>query len=637
MAWYDKFIGKKSPPLHKQRKYDAAIISRLTSSWAAGNLSANADIYRSLDTLRNRSRDLCQNNTYARKFLSMVADNIVGAGGIVLQARVYDAPGKPDTAANDAVENAWARWSARGVCDASGQYTFRDMCNMLARCAARDGEFMVRILRGRDAGNDFGFSLQILDIDRLDTSFNRVDPNQNDVRMGVEINAYGRPVAYWLKTNHPGDMWLASQNRSDRRVRVPAADILHRFMADRPEQLRGVPWMHASMTQLNNLGGYEEAAIIAARVGASKMGFFTSPDGDLSPLADGTDEEAIPYTDADPGTFGTLPAGYDFQPFNPDYPHAMFGDFVKAALRGAASGMEVAYHSLGNDLEGVNFSSIRSGTLEERSLWMAKQQWFIDAFLEPVYLEWIKSALAFGQVTLFNGSALSANKLDKFSSHAWQPRRWQWVDPLKDIEASIAAINAGLKAPQDIAAEMGLDYEDVLVKIKQAEELRDKIGVVLPADLAAQPAVPQDPNDNPAVKAARISADAQVRMAEINRDAIKSVPAPLPQPINVNIGETRIENHPPETRIENHLPETRIENHVPPSVINVAAPDVRIDAIMPEQDAPVVNVNVEAVMPDEMKMAISAMPDRETSTIVVRDQNGNITSSKQVERDGAKE
>ncbi len=37
---------------------------------------------------------------------------------------------------------------------------------------------------------------------------------------------------------------------------------------------------------------------------------------------------------------------------------------------------------------------------------------------------------------------LTADKYDKFSAIEWKPRRWQWVDPLKDTQANaIAADN----------------------------------------------------------------------------------------------------------------------------------------------------------------------------------------------------
>ena len=181
--------------------------------------------------------------------------------------------------------------------------------------------------------------------------------------MGVELNAYSRPIAYWLRTQHPGER-AGLNPQTTLRERVPAEEMTHIFLHDRPEQRRGFPWVASAMIGLQNLGGYQEAAIIAARVGASKMVFFkVSEDADtLLPPIDG-ETVSNGYHDVNlidtvaPGTFHELPQGYDFTPFNPDYPHNNYDAFIKASLRGIASGLGVSYHSLANDLEGVNFSS----------------------------------------------------------------------------------------------------------------------------------------------------------------------------------------------------------------------------------------------------------------------------------------
>ncbi len=471
-------------PLHV-RNYAAAQVNRLTQGWSTISASANSDIHRSLDNVRARSRKLANDDEYVKKWLAMVTTNVVGPAGFRFQARVYDTPAKPDTGANDAIERAWDKFCKKGVCDVTGRQSMTGLQQLAIKAAARDGEFLVQIIRGKSAANPFGLALQVLDVDRLDTAYNQAAiPGGNAIRMGVEVNAYGRPVAYWLKGAHPGEVYQISLGyQENARQRIPAEDIIHEFVADRPEQIRGMPWAHAAMIRLNNLGGYEEAAVIAARVGASKMGFFTTPDGQAEVVSTGTEDGTAdgPLSmDADPGVFQSLPEGVNFQPFNPDYPTAMYADFVKANLRGVASGLGVAYHTLANDLEGVSFSSIRSGTLEERDAWMLIQEWFSQSFLDRVHAEFMQSALAFGQIALPNGSTLPLTKLDKFSQHAWQPRRWEWVDPLKDIEADIAAINAGLKSPQSVAAKLGLDYEDLLIEIKAAETLRKTIGVELP-------------------------------------------------------------------------------------------------------------------------------------------------------------
>lgn len=481
----------------QRRNYAAAQLNRLTEGWTTTSLSANTAIHGSIDALRARSRQLANDNDYARRFIQLVATNVAGPNGFTYQARVYeDAARTPDALANTALEAAWGRWAAKGVCDVTGRMSLRDITHLLIKAAARDGEFLVRLVRGKAAGNPFGLALQVLDVDRIDTSINRsAGSGVTAIRMGVELNEWGRATALHLKTRHPGEQYHnTARDTATGSIRLPADEVIHGFIVDRPEQVRGVPWMHASMLRLNNLGGYEEAAIVASRVGASKMGFFTTPDGSAETLADGTDAATgASVTDADPGTFETLPPGTSFAPFNPDYPSQMFGDFVKANLRGIASGLGVSYHSLANDLEGVSFSSIRSGTLEERDAWLVVQGWFVECFLEPVFSEWLRNALAFGQATMPGGSALPLAKLEKFSGHAFVGRRWEWVDPLRDIQADIEAINAGLKAPQDVVARMGDDYEDVLVKLKAAQDLRAKLGIAAQAPAVKPPPDPSQP------------------------------------------------------------------------------------------------------------------------------------------------
>lgn len=474
-----------------RRNYAAAQVNRLTSGWSTISASANSDIHRSLDAVRARSRKLANDDEYVKKWLAMVTTNVVGPVGFRFQARVYNSPGKPDTGANDAIETDYARFCKKGVCDVTGRESMNGLEKLAIKAAARDGEYLFQIVRGAAAGNPWGLAFQLLDVDRIDTNLNKpAEGAVNAIRMGVEINAYGRPIAYHLKSAHPGDLYQTTSGiRGSTHQRILAEDIIHDFIADRPEQVRGMPWAHAAMIRLNNLGGYEEAAVIAARVGASKMGFFTTPDGQAEVVSTGTDDgtaEGALTMDADPGVFQSLPEGVQFQAFNPDYPTAMYADFVKANLRGIASGLGVAYHSLANDLEGVSFSSIRSGTLEDRDVWTLIQEWFAESFMDRVHREYMKAALSFGQIILANGSALPLARLEKFSAHTWQGRRWDWVNPLQDIEADIAAINAGLKSPQSVAAKLGLDYEDLLLEIKAAQDLRKSIGVELAGALNPQ-------------------------------------------------------------------------------------------------------------------------------------------------------
>lgn len=462
-------------PQVQQRAFHAARIDNLTAGWIATEKSLNEELRSDLNRLRARGRDLVNNNDYARKFRGMVQNNIIGPDGVKLQARVQDKPGQPDRLANAAIEAAWADWSAR--CDVTGQMTLRDFCEQLVGGLPSDGEFLVRFVRGAEAGNRHNFALQAIDVDRIDTAYNvAATKGKNAVIMGVEVNAFRQPVAVHLFAAHPGDGVHSGRER----IRVPADSILHRFKIERPEQLRGVPWMAPGMLSLHHLGAFKLAALLAAEHGANHYGFFHSPDGD-APIGvkDALDNTTI--TTSQPGTYDTLPFGVQFTAHESKYPNEVFGPFVKATVQRIASGWGVAYHSLANDLEGVSFSSIRSGTLEERDRWSSDQSWFIAALLEPVYQAWLQMALLSGSITMPNGSALPASKFAKFAAHEWQPRRWEWVDPKSDAEAKILQVKAGLMAPQDLAAAMGYDFDDTLAKIKAAQELAAAYGVTLSA------------------------------------------------------------------------------------------------------------------------------------------------------------
>lgn len=612
------------------RRFEGARVDRLTSDWLATRESINQELRADLDRLRARGRELVKNNDYARKFVGMCQNNIVGPAGFQLQVRIEDKPGQPDELASTAIETAFAQWAAG--CDLTGTMSLRDVCDTLVGGLPSDGEFLVRFVRGAEAGNRFNFAVQLIDVDRIDTTYHGQTKDGNRIVMGVERDVFSRPVALHLYDGHPNDGEASNRNRT----RVPVAELLHRYKVDTPGQARGIPWMAPGMLSLHHLGGFKLAALLAAEHGANHYGFFVREDG--APAIGETDaatQQTI--TTSQPGVYDTLPAGTQFIANESKYPNDVFGPFVKVTLQRIASGWRVAYHSLANDLEGVSYSSIRSGTLEERDRWAADQAWFIGAFLEPLYSEWIRMALLSGAITMPNGSALPSSKLAKFSAHQWQGRRWEWVDPRNDIEAKILAVKAGLMAPQDLAAQLGQDFNDTMGKIKAAQDLAQRLGIRLPAyeDTAQPAAQPQQDKPLPEPEAAKLLAARQAQpdhlaavAAAMTAMARREAPAvTVNAPITVTTPEVRNQvNVPQQAAPVVQVPITVQEREQAVPVINVAAPVVNVAA-------PAVDVSVEAVMPAQSEVAIVSMPNRQTLSSVERDGAGAIVNTTQVETD----
>lgn len=460
----------------RYRSFAAAKIDRLTESWRGVTSSADSVLNVTLSRLRARSRQLAADNDYARRFYKLLRSNVIGSQGIGMQVRAVERETKDgvvyDDAANKKIEAGWYDWAKKKNCTVDGRLSLIDVKQMIIETVAKDGEILVRKIRGRSAGNEYGFALQLLEADHLDEKYNVALSNGNSIRMGIEYNQWNRAVAYHVLTRHPGDVLYQGGKYADRYERIPAEDILHLYMSERPSQSRGVPWMVSAMRRMRMLATYEENELVAAGVAASKMGFFTSEDGEQYR---GTDEDADGnlITEAEPGLFEQLPAGVKFESWDPQHPATSYAAFVKGMLRGAASGLCVSYNTLANDLEGVSFSSIRQGTLEDRDMWRLLQTWMIEHFCTDVFEAWLEMALTTQKINL------PLARFEKFNKPVWRPRGWSWVDPLKDTKSSIEAVNAGFMSAQDVASQQGLDIEEVYAQLAFEKALREKHGIVL--------------------------------------------------------------------------------------------------------------------------------------------------------------
>lgn len=454
-----------------QRAWQAAKNDRLTADWLSHGGDINQELRHQLPILRARARELEQNNNQARRYLKLVETHVVGPNGFLLRVKGKQRNGKLDSRGNAAVEAGFKRWARRGVCEITGKLSFVDAERVSARTCARDGEYLIRMhdfAPTRD--NPFGFAIELLDPVRLDHQLNVDLPNGNRVRLGVELNGNNRPVAYYLLRGAADIYGYTAQKHE----RVPAEDLIHGFYAERPEQLRGFTWMCSSMLGFHMMGAFQDAAVTAARVGASKMGFFRTPTGTLRDHADDITDDGELIDEAEPGHFDRLPHGWDFVDWNPDYPHQNYEPFVRSINRDNAVGLNVAYHAMTSDLTDVNFSSIRAGTIEEREHWMVIQNWFADGALVRICNRWLGNAVLHNALSIRVGQD---EAMARFSEHQWRGRRWPWVDPLKDIEAVTRAIALGLKSPQQAADELGVDLEDMLDQIAAAIEMAKERGL----------------------------------------------------------------------------------------------------------------------------------------------------------------
>ena len=429
--------------------YAAGNVNSRVVNFSSELASPNKEIKRDIRALRAHSRTLIRDNAFMRRYLQLVSTHIVGPNGITFDSVLTGNKDKPKKAWNDAVKHAWKEWGK----DATGDgMPWTDFETLVLETVAGDGEAFVRVLTGFP--NAFGFALELVDADRVDYTWNRAPATGiNEIVMGVEVDQWGRRVAFWIWTAHPTDV-----TAERKRIRVPAAQMIHIGRPDRTHATRFIPWATSVMNLMNLLGRYWNSEVAAANHEADRLGFLESDLGTMDP-SDGGEDLADPTTlqiQSDLAQFVGLPAGVRANIPNLQHPNGAFDPFSKAMLRGIASGLGVAYHSLTGDVGAANYSSARVALLEERDNWRKLQSWLIRSFHDKIFPLWLDMAVLSRQLDL------PVTDPGKLCAPQWYPRGWQWIDPEKDTNASKAAIAGGFTTLQAVCAEQGDDWQEIL-------------------------------------------------------------------------------------------------------------------------------------------------------------------------------
>lgn len=495
-----KSAPKKVVRQARRSAFDAAQVSNLFSEWTTFSKPINAQLESDLRAMRARSRQLRKNDPYVRRFHKLCRSNVVGPNGFVLKSEVNKNNGKPDGMARNAIEKAWKKASKKGGLCARNKLTRVDFENLIVDQVIGDGEVIIIENRGASEG-EFGVSFQFVDTELMDVN-HKDSCSPYKVKMGVETDTRGAVVAYHFhSTDSMHDDYYAVGGSGY--IRVPKERVIHEHFIEYVGQLRGYPESMAAMTRLRMLDGYEEAELVASRVGSAAMGFIERGEngGGLDSADDlvDTDEdeeylEEEKEIEMEPG-FHYIDKGANVHQFSTNHPTTAYKDYIKTILRGIASGLGVDYNTLANDLEGVNFSSLRGGVLESRELWKCLQTWFVEHVIRDIYERWLIAALLSNAIKLPRGDSLRAAEIERLKEAEFQGRRWAWVDPLKDLQAAKLAIDEGLTTRSAVIRERGDDPEQVWAEWAKEKKTMEKHGVEILSE-ATHSTVSNDDEDS---------------------------------------------------------------------------------------------------------------------------------------------
>jgi len=463
---------------YPSRMYASAVPSRFNQGFPSFNTSEDLELVSSLRNMRARSRALVRDAGFAKSAKRAIVDNVIGTG-VRVQPAVKTARGGYNDRINDGIADAWAKWMHAPNCHTGGALHFHDMERMLMGQVFEAGEIFIRIHRGQKFGwSEVPIALEVIEPERIVDGYaypGAVSPKSGGVRLGIETDKFKRPIAYWIRDLHPGDIRL-NLEQSDAVTRVDAADVIHIYVVDRWPQTRGIPWMHAAAAKVQDVNGYTEAEIIAARGAASYIGIIETPEPSAS-LAQQTPDNTYQMS-VEPGIWYRSKPGEKMSFVAPNRPTNSFDPFMRFMLREISAATGVSYEAVSHDYSQSNYSSTRLSLLNERDVWKALQSWWIRSFRHRLHREWMKMAVmarAIPEIDImdFGGNA------EKFLEANFRPRGWSWVDPTKEVQAYVQAIKSGLRTQADVIEETGggMDLEEMM-KSRAAElEYMRELGI----------------------------------------------------------------------------------------------------------------------------------------------------------------
>lgn len=473
MAWLNWF-GSKSKTVTKvvrvKAKYDAAQTNYDNQRhWAAADdLSAksanNAHVRRQL---RKRSRYEIANNSYARGIVSTLASYTIGSG---------PTPGLTYLGAELEREevSAIASQVARLFYD---WWTEADIATKLSTAAIavpQDGEAFFTKFTSLNPfwRSPVRLNVRLLEADHFETD--SIIGLLGTDESAVELDANGEIMAYYFLPNHPGDLWAPIQTAQ----RLSARDVYHLYRADRPSQLRGIPWLTPSLGIFAQLRRFILATLTAAETAADHAAV-------LEQMAASDDEDqAEPWErmEIERGAMVTLPAGAKLSQFKAEHPNATFEAFVTSMVREAARCVDMPA-VLAIDASKYNYAS---GRLDLQAFWRTRNAERVliyeRQFLDPLWRDWLDEALL---IPGYLPAAFVETVQD------WAPL-WRWseaehVDRSKEATGQATELTNHTTTLAREYARRGLDWEDELRQRARELQLMRELG------LSQQQAAPQRP------------------------------------------------------------------------------------------------------------------------------------------------
>jgi len=452
-----------------------------------------------------RAEDLVAGDAHAAGLVDTIATNTVGVG-LNPQSRV-DARRlelAPDQARDfqDSAERAWKIWCREA--DAGERMTFGGIQWLNIRTMLTQGEFLTLPLMVTRPGRTFSLALQDVHPARLGTPTDKA--SDHALRSGVRLGDCRQPVGYYVA--NPLDGLYSSALDSAQYRFYPAwrghrPQVIHRFHSREPEQVRGEPVLNPAMKFFRDLGDYLDYELVANIVTAMFPVFVETldPAGMAAAVADegGAPGEAgrglQRYQTYEAGQVLYGEPGQRPHMLSANRPGGSFGIFVERILRAIGAAVGMPYEVFTKDFSKTNYSSARAALLEAWRVFTLYRTWLRDSFCQLIWELVLEEAWLLGLLTLPASAPDFYDARHDYCAAEWIGPARGHVDPVKEMQADIAGLEAGVLTLSDVVAARGGDWESVAAQRAREKAKLEELGLSAATGQAAARlgAIPPEP------------------------------------------------------------------------------------------------------------------------------------------------
>lgn len=356
-------------------------------------------------------------------------------------------------ALDDELEAFVKWWSRPANCDVTGRFSLARMIRMAEERRTLDGDvFALKLDDGR---------VQWIEGDRvLNPGLIPQGHTAKDFVHGVLIDPVGRPLAYAVHRRNGSSFEFERM--------VPAEWIVPHAFIDRFDQVRGISPMAAAINTLRDV--YEGCDYALAKMKVAQLfalAFYREADDAAGEITPTMDENGLPKESGYKVDLGKGPLKLDLEPgdraefLESKSPSLEFQAQNSIAIQMAFAGLDIPQCFYDQSI--TNFSGQRQAILQyEHSSDIKRQD--TRATLDAL-LRWrLGMEIVDRRLTLPRGISLDDPLWE------WVSKGVPWIDPLKEINASLAAVGGGLTSRQRDCKGRGENWFEIVDELAQENE-----------------------------------------------------------------------------------------------------------------------------------------------------------------------